>query len=149
MEFWFRGEKNHRCYRGGGSPYQREYERSIHKGLHKKNTSLKPLTGKRRGADYCEFLPAVEFKDWDFRRPHMARVEPGRHSCAPVEKEGRGLGTESMVWGFPGLHWERQFPFLEYIWKMWHCLSGDKRTNGCHYAAPFIIIGTETPSEGT
>lgn len=29
---------------------------STHRGLHKKNSSPKPLTGKIREADYCKFL---------------------------------------------------------------------------------------------
>lgn len=53
----------------GGRPYhrarierEREREKPTHRGLHKKHTSPKPLTVKRRGADYFLFLQAVELK---------------------------------------------------------------------------------------
>ena len=35
---------------------ERERERASCKGLHKKNSSPKPLIGKREGADYPKFL---------------------------------------------------------------------------------------------
>ena len=56
----------HGCCGGEGAlirERERERERAAHKGLQKKNTSLKPLTGKMRRADYFEFLQAVELKD--------------------------------------------------------------------------------------
>ena len=36
--------------------------KAVHRGLHKKNSSPKPLPGKRRNADYCKFLLAIELK---------------------------------------------------------------------------------------
>ena len=33
------------------------------------------------------------------------------------EKEGRGFGTDRVVWGSPGLHWERTVPFLGSVCK--------------------------------
>lgn len=42
---------------------ERERDKAAHRGLHKKNTSLKPLTRKTRGVDYREFLQSMEFKD--------------------------------------------------------------------------------------
>jgi len=57
-------KKNHRCC--GGEDHrerrEREREKAAWRGLHKKNSSPKPLTGKRRGADYPKFLQAAELK---------------------------------------------------------------------------------------
>ena len=39
-------------------------------------------------------------------------------------------------------------PFLEWIWVRWHCLSGDKRANGCHYYPFPLNIGAEMASGG-
>lgn len=43
-------------------------------------------------------------------------METGGHRSTSVE-EGRGPGADTVVWGSPGLHWKRQFPFLECIWE--------------------------------
>ena len=43
----------------GGSPghgKRSEREREAHRGLHKENTSPKPLAGKMSGADFRDFL---------------------------------------------------------------------------------------------
>lgn len=73
----------------------------------------------------------------------ITRVKPGRHNCAPVEKKGWGLRVDSVVWGSPGLYWERQFPFLECILERWHGFWRDRRDCGCHWAALFISIPVE------
>lgn len=39
-----------------------EGKRAGHRILHKKNTSLKPLMGKMKRADYCKFLQGAELK---------------------------------------------------------------------------------------
>ena len=44
---------------------EREIQREIKEhtwGLHKKNTSPTPLTGKKRGADYLKILQTAELK---------------------------------------------------------------------------------------
>lgn len=57
-------EKNHACSGGKGTLIrERERERTVCRGLHKKNTSPKLLIGKMRGADYCKLLKAAELKD--------------------------------------------------------------------------------------
>jgi len=43
-----------------------------------------------------------------------------------------GFKQDAIVWGYPGLYWERMRPVLEYIWKRVYCLSKDKRPTGCH-----------------
>lgn len=42
----------------------------------------------------------------------LAGVESGGCSSTPVEKEGRDPEADSVIWGSPGTHWERQFPIL-------------------------------------
>ena len=64
------GRKGLQMLRRGGSRdhgKEREREKAAHRGLHKENTSLNPLTGEMRGADYHEILEPVELKDWNFR----------------------------------------------------------------------------------
>lgn len=34
----------------------REREKNMYRGMHEKNSSPKPFTGKRRGAEYLRFL---------------------------------------------------------------------------------------------
>lgn len=69
MESYFGGEKSYRCYNGEGAliadrgAREKENERksqSVHRELHKKGFSPKPLTGKRRGAEHCKFLQIAE-----------------------------------------------------------------------------------------
>ena len=48
--------------------------------------------------------------------------------------------VDSTVWGSPGSHWERTFPFLEYIWKRVYCISKDKRHSG-YIEQPFNSKG--------
>lgn len=45
----------------------RKAERRAHRGLHKKNASLKSLTRKMREVDFPEFLQPMELKDWSLR----------------------------------------------------------------------------------
>lgn len=50
---------------GGERPLiteRRERERTVHRGLHKK-TSPKPMAGKMKEVDYCQFLQPGEFQD--------------------------------------------------------------------------------------
>lgn len=64
VETWFRGETDCECCRGEGALVAEkgengvggwtERERREHMGTQKENTSPKPLTGKMRGADFCE-----------------------------------------------------------------------------------------------
>ena len=42
-------------------------ENGAHKVTYKDNTFPKPLTGKKRAAEFCEFLQSVGLKDWSFR----------------------------------------------------------------------------------
>lgn len=77
----------------GGSPDHGEERVSIAcRALHTKDNYPKPLMGKTRRADYLKFLQAAELKGCT-----VAGVEPGGHSAAPVEKEGRGPGADSVV----------------------------------------------------
>ena len=61
-------EESHKCCEGEGvliidrGEGRGVNESTVHRGLHKKNTSSKLLTGKMRGADYCEFLQPVAIK---------------------------------------------------------------------------------------
>ena len=73
----------------------------------------------------------------------MADEKTGGHSCAPLEKEGRSLGVDSVVQGSPGSHLKGWFSFLKWIWERRHYLSRDNRASGNHCAALFISIGTE------
>ena len=59
------GEKELLGLQREGSPgheERRERERERSRALHQKPISLKPLTGKTIGADYCKFLQAAELK---------------------------------------------------------------------------------------
>lgn len=42
---------------------RREKEKVVYKGLHEKNTYLKPLIRKMSGADYLELFQVTELKD--------------------------------------------------------------------------------------
>lgn len=60
-------EMDHRCCRGEGALVLEKGERRVHRGLHKKNTSPKPLAGKMRTHDFHEYFQAVTLKHWNFR----------------------------------------------------------------------------------
>lgn len=131
---------NCRCCRKGGSPDhenegERERDKSAFRGLHKKNNSPKPLTGKWEGLIVARFYKQQSSRSKVLEAQTIAGVEPGELTVAPVKKEGRGPGADTMLWGSPGSHWERQFPFLGCIWERYHCLSRDKRAIRQHWAA--------------
>lgn len=63
--------------------WREEREKMVHRGLHKRNISPKPLTGVD---DYHKFLQTAEPKVWSFRSFYHCWVEAGRHSSAPVGK---------------------------------------------------------------
>lgn len=69
---------------------QTETERykSAQKGLYKKNTSPKPLTGKTGRADYCKFLQATEWKSEVLEVCAITMVESNRCRDAPMGEEG-------------------------------------------------------------
>ena len=103
----------------GGSPErerEKEKERGAHRGLHKENISPKPLTGKTRGADFCEVLQPAVLKDWSFRDPQCDLCEVLRAlQCSYRE-------VRQVTWGQtaqsedPGGHTGRAgSPFLEHI----------------------------------
>lgn len=57
--------KNPRCWREVGALIMEKREREAHKGLHKKNTSSKTLTGKSRyggETDYHTFFRVRNFR---------------------------------------------------------------------------------------
>lgn len=51
-------------------------ERGAHRGVHKENTSPKALTGKKRGADFCEILQPVGSKTRVFEVCSRTSAEP-------------------------------------------------------------------------
>lgn len=51
----------------GGGPERSE--KRAYRGTHKQNTSVKPLAGKIRGADFHEYLQTVGLEDWNFKGP--------------------------------------------------------------------------------
>ena len=62
VKMWFVGERDHRFCRGVGALIAVKGERQGHTG---ENISHKPLGGKTRGADFCDFLQLVGLvKDW-------------------------------------------------------------------------------------
>lgn len=96
-----------------------------------------------------------------FRDMYLEREKPWCHrevgslSLREVRERGRewerekhiGFTQDSMMWGSPGSHGERTFPFLEYIWKRVYCLSKDKRPAGGHYVS-VQQQGPEAHTEG-
>ena len=66
-ELWVLQRGENPDHRGG-----RGRERAVHRGLQKKTTSSKSLTGKIRGANYGEFLQPAELKD---RSPYHGQYE--------------------------------------------------------------------------
>ena len=73
---------------------EKNREKAAHKGLHKRNTSPKPLIGKITGANYLKFTQSgAEVLEVHPR----ARVEPCECISAPVKKEGRRLGTDRVL----------------------------------------------------
>lgn len=72
----------------GKSPGYRERQKNgMHRGMHKENTSLKPLPGKTKGA---EFLVFVFCNQW---------------------------GSKSVVLEIRGLDWESDLRALPYFWR--------------------------------
>ena len=107
------GEKNCRCCEGegalitereregrrdGGRERERqtdretERENAVHRGLHMKNFSPQPLTGRRREA-IISFYKQWSSKSKVLEIHAIGGVIPGRLSGAPVGKEERGENT--------------------------------------------------------
>ena len=87
---------------GSGSPdhrirTKRERERSVFRRLHKKNSSSKPLTEKKRQADYQKFYKQRSSKSEVLEVYAITRAMPGGLSNAPVGKEARGPGADIVV----------------------------------------------------
>lgn len=66
---WLEELTDLKCYRGEGALVLEKGRREsgVHREMHKENTSPKPVAGKMRGADFCEFLQPLELKDWSWR----------------------------------------------------------------------------------
>lgn len=62
----------HGCYEGKQVLVTEKGERveCTGRSTERRKTSPKPLPGKRRGAEFHEFLQPMELKDWGFRGPH-------------------------------------------------------------------------------
>ena len=62
-------ETDHGCCGGEGALVAQKGERKkgAHRETHKEHNSPKPLDGKMRGADFCEFLQPAGLKDSGFR----------------------------------------------------------------------------------
>lgn len=62
------GRNVHRCCRGEGALVAEKGEKEWStQDMHKENTSPKPLAGRKKGADFHEFLQLEVLKDWSFR----------------------------------------------------------------------------------
>lgn len=85
----------------------RDRERGVHKGLHKKNTSSKTLTGKPRGNDFYKFLQPARLKDWCFRGPEHGWCGSLRALQFSL-REGQNQGSR---WHNPRIPWD-VFPLL-------------------------------------
>ena len=78
-----------------------------------------------READYCKVLQTAISKSKILEAHAITGLEPGRLRVAPV-KEGRSPKADTMLWGSPGSHCERHFPFLECVWEVALPLRGQK-----------------------
>ena len=150
----------------GGSPFHREEKergkREQQSGLCKKSTPSKPLTWELWGGKYCKFLRTVEPKFWVFVSLHHFLEYSGQVAVLLGRRRGSPV-VDSLVWGSPESHWEKQFPSLECIWERCFYIAFvcHKRSpllqgqmshwaiKGRHWAASFISIGTEAPAEGS
>lgn len=107
------GRKGMRVLQRGGSPDCRE-------GRERENYSALAITqGKLfpKAIDWAEYLECLQPVELSGAQTTvlefytLAAVEPSRCCSDPVEKEGRGLGTDSTIRILLG-HWERSFPLL-------------------------------------
>ena len=64
------------------------------------------------------------------------------------ERVTHKVAQGTVLWGSPGLHWGRMFPFLEYIWKSVYYLFKDKRPTMCHRVT-IQQHGTQACAEGS
>ena len=46
---------------------QRKVESKAHRRMHKENITPKPLAGKKREDEFCEFFSTSRAKDWSFK----------------------------------------------------------------------------------
>ena len=113
--------------------HREERERERDRKSHKENAQRLWLGKQKRGwflwvfttiwAQRLEFLKSEVWPVWSSMG---VAVLLWRRDDSPVE--------ESMVWGFSGTPWERQFPLLGVHVERWNCFSRDKRVSGCHYS---------------
>lgn len=72
----------------------------------------KSLPGKMRGVAYCKLLQPAEPKVWSFRSPCCGLVLTLVGTAVLLWRRTEALGVDTTIWGSPGMHWEREFPFL-------------------------------------
>lgn len=87
--------------------------REVHRGLHKKNISPKPLTGKTREAEFSEFLQPVGLKDWSSRGLQHGQCEALRSSQCSCGEGGQTTWEQTVQFEDTLGHTGRDpFPFL-------------------------------------
>lgn len=124
----------------GHSPGCRERQESgMHRGMHKENTSPKPLPGKMRGADFLIF---VFCNQWGSKSGVLEIRSLGWDSdlrALPYSwREGRQATLEQTVWSEDHIdtQWEDCSLFLKCICERWHCPSRDKAAHSHHFTTP-------------
>lgn len=148
------GEKDHRCCGGEGAlitesvQKNRGRQTAVHRGLHKKSTSPKPVTGKTRRVDCRELLQRVELKNQSFTSLHR-----GRCRVWWAQQGSCGVGQEpGSTWHDWRIPWDALEATVSPSW----CASGKgsmtsqgKREPVDVIVLPFLSIGAETPAEGS
>ena len=96
----------------------REEERAEHTGDCTRKTFPQNHTlGKREGEIIMSFYNQQSSKKGVLEFHITVAVEPGKQSCAPVEKEGRGLGVDSAIQSEDSLGHKTVSPPWSASWK--------------------------------
>ena len=133
---------DHGCCGGEGAVVMEKGERDKHTGMHKENTSLKPLLGKWEGLVFVSSWNQQGLETGVLKVGRLGWIEASGHCPAPGEKAD---GMEIVIWRMPQAHRGTLFTLLgaSLRGRFTHMPLQDKGACGHHFPSLPLSMNTE------